>query len=527
MTSYLQPHIIIAVLVLPITTMSSDEIDYRKIPCSAIPSLCSTSISNIQANQNPTCLAEEEISLDNTDLWSFNLGNGSPDPNNMTNPNPNYPREVSMHLPGWGNLELQNYDTHSINREGSSDGSISIKASIRNVTIEDLQTGADYILRLQSFDQVRITWPQYAYWDYPFPLPPNPLSPSAVQQLTSDVMPNMNFYDDTCIDPNDCKRRFISVGCKGGDLTHCRIALVWNNWSETAVLVLKRKNGKLSPIMEMFAGEVEPNMLWKFTQTNEINTWHIENESNSCFLATNIISTDETELACLDNGGSSKGARWRIEGIFSSRMFSNIDFQPPYSVKGHIQIPNGVGVWPTFWLLPAESSDGQVWPYTGEIDMLDTVHGADIHQVIHVKDHHGGNPLGIILPKTSRSTNEYLEYGVEVFDDNLIFSFDGKQTYQYIRVDDDNYPFTNNPFNIVIDLAVGGYWGATDGVDFSLMDATMKIKNVTFCNRYEYSITNHPNMSKAEKSSKMSKKSKKTKAKKSDRSIFNRIRQPP
>ena len=44
-----------------------------------------------------------------------------------------------------------------------------------------------------------------------------------------------------------------------------------------------------------------------------------------------------------------------------------------------------------------------------------------------------------------------------------------------------------NPFNIVIDLAVGGYWGATDGVDFSLMDATtMKIKNVTFCNRYEY-----------------------------------------
>ena len=81
-----------------------------------------------------------------------------------------------------------------------------------------------------------------------------------------------------------------------------------------------------------------------------------------------------------------------------------------------------------------------------------------------------------------------------------------------------------NPFNIVIDLAVGGYWGATDGVDFSLMDATtMKIKNVTFCNRYGYSNTN-PNMSKADKSSKikMPKKSKKTKVKKSDRSIFNR-----
>ena len=86
-------------------------------------SLCSTSISeDIQAVQNPTCQAEEEISLDNIDLWSFfKLGNGSPDPNNMTNPNPNYPREVC-------NLELQNYDTHSINREEiSSDGSISIR----------------------------------------------------------------------------------------------------------------------------------------------------------------------------------------------------------------------------------------------------------------------------------------------------------------------------------------------------------------------------------------------------------------
>ena len=193
-------YIIIAVLLLlPITIISNDEIDYRKIPCSAIPSLCSTSISeDIQAVQNPTCQAEEEISLDNTDLWSFNLGNGSPDPNNMTNPNPNYPREISNHLPGWGNLELQNYDTHSINTEGSSDG-ISIKASIRNITMDDFQTGADYLLRLQSFDQVRITFP-YKYWDYPFPLP----LPDE-QQLTSDVLPNMNFYNDTCSDPNDCK----------------------------------------------------------------------------------------------------------------------------------------------------------------------------------------------------------------------------------------------------------------------------------------------------------------------------------
>ena len=126
MASYRQPlYIIIAVQVLPITIISSDEIDHRKISCSAIPCvvICSTSISeDIQAVQNPTCQAEEEISLDNIDLWSFfKLGNGSPDPNNMTNPNPNYPREVC-------NLELQNYDTHSINREEiSSDGSISIR----------------------------------------------------------------------------------------------------------------------------------------------------------------------------------------------------------------------------------------------------------------------------------------------------------------------------------------------------------------------------------------------------------------
>ena len=80
---------------------STSTIDYRnRIPCSATPSLCSTTISeDIKTIQIPTCQAEEELSLDNADLWSFNLGNGSPDPNNMTNPNPNS-REISSHLPG-------------------------------------------------------------------------------------------------------------------------------------------------------------------------------------------------------------------------------------------------------------------------------------------------------------------------------------------------------------------------------------------------------------------------------------------
>ena len=82
MASYRQPlYIIIAVQVLPITIIPVMRLIIESVqPFRA--SLCSTSISeDIQAVQNPTCQAEEEISLDNIDLWSFfKLGNGSPDP---------------------------------------------------------------------------------------------------------------------------------------------------------------------------------------------------------------------------------------------------------------------------------------------------------------------------------------------------------------------------------------------------------------------------------------------------------------
>lgn len=156
---------------------------------------------------------------------------------------------------------------------------------------------------------------------------------------------------------------------------------------------------------------------------------------------------------------------WRY-GRFSARM----------------KLPAGQGLWPAFWMMPAENHYG-VWPLSGEIDIMEAVNlGA------HCDECEGGigenRTVGALhygdLPPNNTHTaaktymagmdspaDAYHVYSVEWGEGLIQWFVDGEQFFQMKAGDwrtgsslaegDPNAPF-NRDFYLLLNFAVGGAW---------------------------------------------------------------------
>lgn len=113
------------------------------------------------------------------------------------------------------------------------------------------------------------------------------------------------------------------------------------------------------------------------------------------------------------------------------------------------KMPAGKGYWPAFWLLPQSAQ----WP--PEIDVLEVL-GHDnttAYQTLHYNDVTGAHKSFGAAVKTSDMGQSYKVYAVTWQPGLLIYTIDGVETS---RVTTSFVP--NEPFYILMNLAVGGYW---------------------------------------------------------------------
>ena len=141
-------------------------------------------------------------------------------------------------------------------------------------------------------------------------------------------------------------------------------------------------------------------------------------------------------------------------------------------IEVRAKLPQGRGVWPAIWMLPTDNRYGG-WPHSGEIDIMefvgfepDTVH-ATIHTGAynHVKKTDKGS-----LIKLPDSEDGFHVYGCEWNKDSLKFYVDGLLYHTFEndgKKDSSTWPF-DQPFHIVLNLAIGGNWGGMRGVDDSI-----------------------------------------------------------
>ncbi len=144
-------------------------------------------------------------------------------------------------------------------------------------------------------------------------------------------------------------------------------------------------------------------------------------------------------------------------GRDTSQVSTPVKFQFTYGfTEIRAKIPTGRGLWPAFWLLPANNSP------IPEIDVVEvTGDSPDVaHMSVHYSDQNGqAIRVGNTWDKTQLSSGWHT-YAIDWEPDHIAWYIDG---YQRWRIDQANL-IPSVPMYLLLDLAVGGDWpGFPDG----------------------------------------------------------------
>lgn len=130
------------------------------------------------------------------------------------------------------------------------------------------------------------------------------------------------------------------------------------------------------------------------------------------------------------------------------------------------KMPKGRGLWPAFWMLPADRS----WP--PEIDIVEII-GHDPSMINHAAHWNlNGKHVSAGFPVLrSDSSAAFHTYGVEWSAKTIRWFFDGRETARITTPQE-----LNKPMYLLVNLAVGGQWPGK--VDPKVLPAIMEVDYV-------------------------------------------------
>jgi len=147
-------------------------------------------------------------------------------------------------------------------------------------------------------------------------------------------------------------------------------------------------------------------------------------------------------------------------------------------VEVKAKIPDGRGTWPAIWMLP--TLDRRMsWPLDGEIDIMEHV-GFDegqIHGTVHTEayNHNKGTQRGAETT-IKDAAEEFHVYSIEWNADSIEWFVDNEKyhVFKNEQLSQKEWPF-DNPFHLILNIAVGGSWGGQQGVDDSIWPRRMEV----------------------------------------------------
>jgi beta-glucanase (GH16 family) len=151
-------------------------------------------------------------------------------------------------------------------------------------------------------------------------------------------------------------------------------------------------------------------------------------------------------------------------------------------IEVRAKLPKGKGTWPAIWMLSTDWKYG-AWPASGEIDIMEHV-GFDpeiVHGTIHTEAYNHIKQTqkeGKII--VSGAQEDFHIYAVEWRENKMDFLVDNKLYHTIVREPKDDYkgwPF-DQKFHLLMNLAVGGNWGGSKGIDESIWPQRLEIDYV-------------------------------------------------
>lgn len=199
-----------------------------------------------------------------------------------------------------------------------------------------------------------------------------------------------------------------------------------------------------------------------------------------------FYTREDTDNARVENGTLIIEARKEsVQGsAYTSARLNSRESWTYGRVEVRAKVPAGRGTWPAIWMLADNDTYGdQYWPDNGEIDIMEHV-GYDegvIHGTIHTKafNHIEGTDKG-----SSRTiptaTSEFHTYALEWTPGEIRVSVDGQTYFTFQNREQygwQEWPF-DQPFHLLLNVAVGGTWGGAEGIDDSVFPERMVLDYV-------------------------------------------------
>lgn len=189
------------------------------------------------------------------------------------------------------------------------------------------------------------------------------------------------------------------------------------------------------------------------------------------------------ENARVENGNLIIEARkeeWQGKHYTSARLVTSNKAAWQYGrIEVKAKIPKGRGTWPAIWTL---ADNIKTWPDDGELDIMEHVgfNQGVIHGTIHCKkyNHTTNTQKGDTIRVNDCSENFHV-YAIDWNKDSINISVDENIYFRFANEHTgyDAWPFDNKMF-LLLNIAVGGNWGGTKGVDETIFPVRMEIDYV-------------------------------------------------
>lgn len=171
----------------------------------------------------------------------------------------------------------------------------------------------------------------------------------------------------------------------------------------------------------------------------------------------------------------------QAKGYTSARLVTKGKSAWQYGyIEVKAKLPLGVGTWPAIWMLADENRYGG-WPKNGEIDLMEHV-GFDpgiVHGTVHTEafNHGIGTQKGGQL--LVDDVQQFHIYAIDWSKEKIDFFIDGHRyfTFENTGKDYKEWPF-DQPFHLLLNIAVGGNWGGQKGVDPDIWPQRMEVDYV-------------------------------------------------
>lgn len=173
--------------------------------------------------------------------------------------------------------------------------------------------------------------------------------------------------------------------------------------------------------------------------------------------------------------------KWENRDYTSARLITKGKGDWKYGrIEVRAKLPRGRGTWPAIWMLA--STEPLAWPDDGEIDIMEHVGFAQgrVHATVHTKkyNHVVGTQRGDTIRVNDCSDNFHV-YSVQWDSSQVAMSVDSLVYFTFKNEGSgyDAWPF-DNPFHLLLNIAVGGNWGGQQGVDSTIWPQRMEIDYV-------------------------------------------------